>query len=70
MVAYWMIVFLGLGILFGILRQSVVPMAAGNTAFVVELVLGMPLQVCLLVFSACWTLFYRELEARRAAPRA
>jgi hypothetical protein len=67
MVAYWVIVFLGLGILIGILRQSLSPhLAPGDAGFLANLVLGLPLQVCLLVFTCCWTLFYRELEARRA----
>lgn len=67
MVAYWVIVFLGLGILIGILRQSIAPsLPAGDAGFIANLLLGLPLQVCLLVFTCCWTLFYRELEARRA----
>ena len=67
MVAYWVIVFLGLGMLIGIMRQSVAPyIGGGDMSFLATLVLGLPLQVCLLVFTACWTLFYRELEARRA----
>ncbi len=67
MVAYWAIVFLGLGLLIGILRDSLVPqLGRGDAGFVATLVLGLPLQVCLLVFTACWTMFYRELEARRA----
>ena len=67
MVAYWVIVFLGLGILIGILRQSIAPhLSGGDAGFMANLVLGLPLQVCLLVFTCCWTLFYRELEARRA----
>lgn len=67
MVAYWGIVFLGLGLLIGILRDALAPqLSAGDAGFVATLVLGLPLQVCLLVFTVCWTLFYRELEARRA----
>jgi hypothetical protein len=66
-VAYWAIVFLGLGILIGILRESLIPQFRGGDAgFVITLLLGMPLWVCLIVFTACWTLFYRELQARRA----
>lgn len=67
MVGYWVIVFLGLGILIGILRQSIAPfIGGGDQGFLATLVLGVPLQLCLLVFTVCWTLFYRELEARRA----
>ena len=67
MVAYWGIVFLGLGMLMGILRNSLAPeLAQGDAGFVATLVFGLPLQVCLLVFTTCWTMFYRELEARRA----
>jgi hypothetical protein len=67
MVAYWVIVFLGLGLLIGILRDSLAPeLGTGDAGFVATLILGLPLQVCLLVFTACWTLFYRDLEARRA----
>ena len=67
MVAYWAIVFVGLGLLIGILRNSLAPhLGSGDAGFIATLVLGLPLQICLLVFTACWTLFYRELEARRA----
>ena len=67
MVAYWMIVFLGLGMLIGILRNSLAPqLGAGDAGFIATLVLCLPLQICLLVFTVCWTLFYRELGARRA----
>ena len=67
MVAWWAIVFLGLGMLIGILRESILPQIQGGDAgFVVTLLLGMPLWICLIVFTACWTLFYRELQARRA----
>jgi hypothetical protein len=67
MVAYWIIVFLGLGMLIGVLRESLAPrLGQGDLSFIATLVMGLPLQVCLLVFTVCWTLFYRELEARRA----
>ena len=67
MVAYWVIVFLGLGMLVGIVRESLSPyLGGGDVSFMATLVLGLPVQLCLLVFTACWTLFYRELEARRA----
>lgn len=67
MALYWVIVFLGLGILIGIVRETLAPWTGGvDTNFLVTLVLGLPLQLCLLVFTVCWTLFYRELEARRA----
>ena len=67
MVAYWAIVFLGLGILIGILRESLIPQFRGaDVGFVITLLLGVPLWVCLIVFTSCWTLFYRELQARRA----
>ena len=67
MVAYWGIVFLGLGILIGVLRESLAPqLRGGDVGFIATLVFLLPLWICLLVFTACWTLFYRELEARRA----
>ncbi len=65
MVAYWAVLFLGLGILVGIMRQSVVGVLGNSPGFLVDLALGLPLQIALLVFTTCWTLFYRELEARR-----
>jgi hypothetical protein len=42
----------------------------GRTGFLIDLILWLPLQAALLVFTACWTLFYRELEARRHAQHA
>lgn len=65
MVAYWIVLFLGLGMLVGIVRQSVVAVVGEPLGFLVDLALGIPLQLALLVFTTCWTLFYRELEARR-----
>jgi len=67
MVLYWAIVFVGLGMLIGIIRQTLEGRWLGPDAtFLADLALGFPLQVCLLVFTTSWTLFYRELEARRA----
>ena len=67
MVIYWVIVFVGLGILSGIVRQTIEGRWLGpDGAFLADLVLGLPLQLCLLVFTTSWTLFYREIEARRA----
>lgn len=65
MVAYWLVVFAGLGILVTILRMTFEHFAGGPLGFMLDLLLGLPLQLSLLVFTACWTLFYRELEARR-----
>lgn len=65
MVAYWAVAFLGLGILITILRVSAEHFSGGPLVFMLDLVLGVPLQIALLVFTACWTLLYRELEARR-----
>lgn len=65
MMAYWAVVFTGLGILVTILRMTFERLAGGTLGFMLDLALGLPLQVSLLVFTACWTLFYRELEARR-----
>ncbi|MGH7724144.1 MAG: hypothetical protein ACREOU_01820 [Candidatus Eiseniibacteriota bacterium] len=65
MVAYWGVLFLGLGILVGIVRQSAVGVLGPSPGFLLDLALGLPLQLALLVFTTCWTLFYRELEARR-----
>ena len=67
MVLYWMIVFLGLGMLSGIVRETIEGRWLGpDGAFLANLVVGLPLHVCLLVFTTSWTLFYREVEARRA----
>ena len=67
MVFYWVVVFVGLGMLSGILRQTIEDRWLGpDGAFLADLVLGLPLQACLLVFTTSWTLLYRELEARRA----
>jgi hypothetical protein len=60
-------VFAGLGILVTIVRLSLERVTRGPLSFTLDLVLWFPLQICLLVFAACWTLFYRELEARRHA---
>jgi hypothetical protein len=65
MIAYWFVVFAGLGILVTILRVTLESMMKGPLGFMLDLVLWLPLQAALLVFTACWTLFYRELEARR-----
>ena len=65
MIAYWAIVFAGLGILVTILRVTLESVMNGQTGFLVDLMLFLPLQGALLVFTTCWTLFYRELEARR-----
>jgi len=65
MMAYWAIVFAGLGILVTILRLTLENLMNGRTGFLIDLLLWLPLQAALLVFTACWTLFYRELEARR-----
>ena len=65
MIAYWAIVFVGLGILVTILRLTLESVMKGQTGFLVDLLLFLPLQGALLVFTTCWTLFYRELEARR-----
>jgi hypothetical protein len=76
MAAYWLIVFFGLGLLVGIAGQSLaeVPGASsGWTNLALDLLLGLPLPVAYLVFETCWTLFFRELEARsrvRAAKAA
>jgi len=67
MVLYWTIVFVGLGMLSGVVRETLEGFWLGtDAAFLADLAIGLPLQLCLLVFTACWTLFYRELEARRA----
>jgi hypothetical protein len=65
MLAYWVIVFLGLGMLIGIVKQSLAAVIGGPSKFLFDLALVLPLQIALLVFTTCWTLFYRELEARR-----
>lgn len=65
MVAYWAVVFLGLGIIVTILRFTFERVVGGPLTFALDLVLGLPLQISLLAFTTCWTLFYRELEARR-----
>jgi len=67
MLAYWLVVFLGLGMVVAIARVSVEKLAGDQLGFVLTLVLSLPLHVALLVFAACWTLFYRELQARRRA---
>jgi hypothetical protein len=65
---WWVIVFLGLGILVGIARFSlagVTGTAEGSSAgLALDLLLGLPLPIALLVSETCWTLFFRELEAR------
>lgn len=67
MIVYWTIVFVGLGMLSGVARQTLEGNWLGADAvFLADLAIGLPLQLCLLVFTTCWTLFYRELEARRA----
>jgi hypothetical protein len=65
MMAYWLVVFTGLGILVTILRLTFERFVGAPLSFILDLVLWLPLQLSLLVFTACWTLFYRELEARR-----
>ena len=65
MIAYWAIVFAGLGILVTILRYTLENVMNGQTGFLIDLLLWLPLQAALLISTACWTLFYRELEARR-----
>jgi len=65
MVAYWAVIFAGLGILVTILRVTLESLMNGRTGFLIDLLLWLPLQAALLVFTACWTLFYRELEGRR-----
>ncbi len=51
----------------GVVRQTLEGYWLGTDAtFLADLAIGLPLQLCLLVFTTCWTLFYRELEARRA----
>jgi hypothetical protein len=67
MVAYWLVVFFGLAIAVTIARLSVQQLATGTLGFALDLALFLPLHVALLVFTACWTLFYRELQARRRA---
>ena len=65
---WWVIVFLGLGIMVGIARvslRSVTPLAEGSSAgLALDLLLGLPLPISILVCETCWTLFFRELEAR------
>ena len=70
MVAYWVVAFLGLGIIVTILRLTAERLAGGPLVFMLDLVLGLPLEITLLVFTACWTLLYRELEARRRLQHA
>jgi len=65
MVAYWVVIFVGLGIIVTILRLTLENLMRGQTGFLIDLLLWLPLQAALLVFTACWTLFYRELEGRR-----
>ena len=65
MVAYWAVVFVGMGIIVTILRLTFEKIAGGPVGFVLDLVLFLPLQIALLVFTVCWTLLYREFEARR-----
>jgi hypothetical protein len=65
MIAYWAVIFAGLGILVTILRVTLESLMNGRTGFMIDLLLWLPLQAALLVFTACWTLFYRELEGRR-----
>jgi hypothetical protein len=65
MVAYWAVIFAGLGILVTIMRVTLESLMNGRTGFMIDLLLWLPLQAALLVFTACWTLFYRELEGRR-----
>jgi hypothetical protein len=65
MLAYWLVIFVGLGILISIMRVSLENLTRGPLSFVLDLLLWLPLQVSLLVCTTCWTLFYRELEARR-----
>jgi len=65
MIAYWAVIFAGLGILVTILRVTLENLMNGRTGFLIDLLLWLPLQAALLVFTACWTLFYRELESRR-----
>jgi len=67
MTVYWVIVFLGIGMLSGIVRETIEGRWLGpDGAFLADLMIGLPLQMCLLVFTTSWTLFYREMEARRA----
>jgi hypothetical protein len=63
LMVYWAVVFLGLGILVGIARFSVGGVAGGWGLWV-DLLLGLPLPISLLVFETSWTLFFREIEAR------
>lgn len=70
MIAYWAVIFAGLGILVTILRVTLENLMNGRTGFMIDLLLWLPLQGALLVFTACWTLFYRELEGRRHQQRA
>lgn len=65
MVAYWAVVFLGLGMVVTIARYSVGAVAGGAFGFALDLALFLPLHIALLVQATCWTLFYRELQARR-----
>jgi hypothetical protein len=65
MLAYWAVIFAGLGIIVKILRVTLESVMNGRTGFLIDLLLWMPLQAALLVFTTCWTLFYRELEGRR-----
>ena len=64
MVGLWCAVFVGLGVAVGFLRHFMGGITGQNPGFVQDLLLGLPLQVGILVFTVCWTLFYRELEAR------
>ena len=70
MLAYWAVIFAGLGIIVTILRLSLESIMNGPTGFLIDLLLWLPLQAALLVFTVCWTLFYRELEGRRHQQRA
>ena len=65
MVAYWTIVFLGLGMVVTIARISIRSITAGPIGFALDIGLFLPLHVALLVQATCWTLFYREMQARR-----
>ena len=69
-ISYTAIVFMGLGILVAILRFSLENMIGRQLGFILDLALWLPLQTALLVLATCWTLFYRELEARRHAQLA
>jgi len=67
MVAYWAVVFLGLGMVVTIARVTLPTLLKGPIGFALDLALFLPLHIALLVQATCWTLFYRELQARRRA---